>query len=49
MLPDAAAICETMTRPGMRFVPINTATQQIVLMLYWTQGRFVRQRTSSSM
>jgi transposase len=28
---DAEAICEAMSRPGMRFVPIKTATQQASL------------------
>ena len=31
---DAAAICEAVTRPTMRFVPIQTAEQQAVLMLH---------------
>ena len=30
---DAAAICEAVTRPSMRFVPIKTVDQQAVLML----------------
>ena len=31
---DAAAICEAVTRPTMRFVPIKTAERQAVLMLH---------------
>ena len=31
---DAAAICEAVTRPTMRFVPIKAAEQQAVLMLH---------------
>ena len=31
---DAAAICEAMSRPEMRFVPIKSADQQAVLMLH---------------
>src|ERR1700734_2119563 len=31
---DAAAICEAMSRPDMRFVPIKSADQQAVLMLH---------------
>ena len=31
---DAAAICEAMTRPSMRFVPIKSADQQALLMLH---------------
>jgi transposase len=30
---DAAAICEAMSRPGMRFVPVKSAEQQAGLML----------------
>src|ERR1043165_5655554 len=30
---DAEAICEAMTRPSMRLVPINTAEQQAILAL----------------
>ena len=42
---DAAAICEAVTRPTMRFVPIKTPTQQSILMLHRTRELFVRQRT----
>jgi transposase len=42
---DAAAICEAVTRPTMRFVPIKTADQQAVLMLHRTRDLLVRQRT----
>jgi transposase len=31
---DAAAICETVTRPSMRFVPIKMKEQQAALMLH---------------
>src|SRR5579859_2812523 len=30
---DAAAICEAMSRPGMRFVSVKSAEQQAMLML----------------
>jgi transposase len=43
---DAEAICEAVTRPTMRFVPIKTAEQQSVLMLHRTRDLFVGQRTS---
>ena len=43
---DAEAICEAVTRPNMRFVPIKTPEQQSVLMLHRTRQLFVRQRTS---
>ncbi len=43
---DAEAICEAVTRPTMRFVPIKTVEQQSVLMVHRTRELFVRQRTS---
>lgn len=43
---DAEAICEAVTRPTMRFVPVKTVEQQSVLMLHRTRQLFVRQRTS---
>src|SRR6516164_7234349 len=45
---DAAAICEAVTRPSMRFVPIKTTGQQTVLMLHRTRQLLVRQRTMLS-
>jgi transposase len=42
---DAEAICEAVTRPTMRYVPIKTAEQQAVLMLHRTRDLLVRQRT----
>ncbi len=42
---DAEAICEAVTRPTMRFVPVKTAEQQGVLMLHRTRDLLVRQRT----
>src|SRR5262245_41655000 len=42
---DAAAICEAVARPSMRFVPVKTAEQQAVLMLHRTRDLLVRQRT----
>ena len=43
---DAEAICEAVTRPTVRFVPVKTPEQQAVLMLHRTRQRFVRQRTA---
>ena len=43
---DAAAICEAVTRPSMRFVPIKE--QQTGLMLHRTRQLLVRQRTMLS-
>jgi transposase len=45
---DAAAICEAVTRPSMRFVPIKTREQQSALMLHRTRQLLVRQRTMLS-
>ena len=42
---DAEAICEAVTRPTIRFVPIKSAEQQAVLMLHRTRDLLVRQRT----
>jgi transposase len=42
---DAAAICEAMSRPGMRFVPIKSAEQQGALMLLKVRDLLVKQRT----
>ena len=42
---DAAAICEAVTRPTMRFVAIKSAEQQSILALHRTRALLVRQRT----
>src|SRR5487761_1241941 len=42
---DAEAICEAVTRPSMRFVPVKDAEQQSVLMLHRGRNLLVRQRT----
>ena len=42
---DAAAICEAVTRPTMRFVSVKGMEQQSVLMLHRTRELLVRQRT----
>ena len=42
---DAAAICEAVGRPSMRFVPVKTADRQAALMLHRTRDLLVRQRT----
>jgi transposase len=42
---DAAAICEAMSRPGMRFVPPKSAEQQAMLMLITVRDLLVKQRT----
>lgn len=42
---DAAAICEAVTRPNMRFLPIKTEDQQAALMLHKARELLVRQKT----
>lgn len=42
---DAAAICEAVTRPSMRFVPIKTEEQQASLAVHRTRDLFIGQRT----
>lgn len=42
---DAEAICEAVTRPNMRFVPIKTEDQQAALMLHKARELLVRQQT----
>jgi len=42
---DAAAICEAMSRPGMRFVPVKSAEQQAALMVLRVRDLLVKQRT----
>jgi transposase len=44
---DADAICEAMSRPGMRFVPIKSPEQQAMLMLHKTRELPTKQRTMS--
>jgi transposase len=45
---DAAAICEAVTRPSMRFVPIKSEQQQSILMLHRSRQLLVCQRTMLS-
>lgn len=42
---DAEAICEAVTRPTMRFVPIKSPDQQAALALHRARDLLVRQRT----
>jgi transposase len=41
---DAAGLCEAMSRPTMRFVPVKTPEQQAALMLAGVRDRLVRNR-----
>jgi transposase len=42
---DAEALCEALSRPTMRFVPVKTAEQQAALMLVGLRDRLIRNRT----
>lgn len=42
---DAEAICEAVTRPTMRFVPVKSAQRQAALLDHKTRDFLVRQRT----
>jgi len=44
---DAAAICEAVTRPNMRFVPIKDTHQQNVLCLHRIRQGFIEERTAT--
>ena len=43
---DAEAICEAVTRPTMRFVPVKSCERQALLMQHKTRDLLVRQRTA---
>src|SRR6202011_5968168 len=45
---DAEALCEAMSRPTMRFVPVKTAEQPVGLMLVGVRDRLIRNRTQLS-
>jgi transposase len=45
---DAEALCEAMSRPTMRFVPVKTAEQQAALMLVGVRDRLIRNCTQLS-
>ena len=45
---DAEALCEAMSRPRMRFVPVKTAEQQAALMLAGIREQMVVRRTQLS-
>jgi len=44
---DAAAICEAVSRPNMRFVPVKEEHQQVILALHRTRQGFVEERTAA--
>jgi transposase len=45
---DAEAICEAVSRPTMRFVPIKTPDEQAACMMLKTRELFVRQRSQTA-
>jgi transposase len=47
-MADAEAICEAMSRPRMRFVPVKSAEQQAALMLAGVRDQLVHRRTQLS-
>jgi transposase len=44
---DAEAICEAVSRPGMRFVPVKNAEQQAVLCLHRIRAGLIKERTAA--
>src|SRR3984893_1758588 len=45
---DAEAICEAVSRPSMRFVPVKTVEQQELLMLHRARQRLIQARTAQA-
>lgn len=45
---DAEAICEAVSRPSMRFVPVKHAEQQAVLSLHRAREGFIKARTAQA-
>jgi transposase len=44
---DAAAICEAVSRPNMRFVPVKSIDQQCELLVHRARQGFIQQRTAT--
>src|SRR6202043_1557502 len=44
---DAEAVCEAVTRPTMRFVPVKSPEQQAALSIHRTRDLLVKQRTQT--
>ncbi len=44
---DAEAICEAVSRPNMRFVPVKSAEQQAVLALHRVRQGWIEERTAT--
>ena len=45
---DAEAICEAMSRPGMRYVPVKTIEQQDIQALHRVRAELISQRTAKA-
>ena len=45
---DAEAICEAVSRPNMRFVPVKQAEQQAILAVHRARAGFVKARTAQA-
>lgn len=45
---DAEAICEAVSRPNMRFVPVKTIEQQSILSIHRVRERLIKSRTALS-
>src|ERR1700722_14633766 len=45
---DAEAICEAVSRPSMRFVPLKNVEQQATLALHRVRQSFVKARTAQA-
>lgn len=45
---DAEAICEAVSRPAMRFVPVKSIEQQDIQMLHRVRSGLVKERTHMS-
>lgn len=43
---DAAAICEAVTRPNMRFVPVKTIDQRAHLFIHRARQGYIEERTA---
>lgn len=47
-MADAEAICEAVTRPNMRFVPVKTVDQQAILAVHRVRHGLVKARTAQA-
>jgi len=47
-MADAEAICEAVSRPNMRFVPIKNVEQQAILAVHRARQGFVKARTAQA-